>query len=97
MDLLTVNEGDTPTFARGTHRSFIDVTCFTRVTTMEVRNWSVLEDEENFSDHHNICWDVALGQIDPHPLQYPLLRWKGSTLSKDRLTETFRNCDYYSA
>lgn len=58
LDLITINEGNSPTFVRGSSKSHIDVTCSTRKLSRRIRNWRVL-DEEVLTYHKYIVFGIT--------------------------------------
>nr|CAI5854663.1 unnamed protein product [Callosobruchus analis] len=58
MNLVVLNEGDTPTFQRYNNSSFIDVTFASQKVAKDVNSWSVL-DSESLSDHRHILIDLG--------------------------------------
>ncbi|CAI6360351.1 unnamed protein product [Macrosiphum euphorbiae] len=66
LDLVTLNEGSTPTFPRGAG-SIVDVTFASETLAIRVNNWRVLESVFNYSDHHYIRYSLARNRESPSP------------------------------
>lgn len=57
LSLVVVNDGSTPTFARGAG-SVIDITATSEALHRRITNWKVLTEIFNHSDHHYIKFQV---------------------------------------
>lgn len=66
FNLVTLNEGTTPTFARGAG-SVVDVSFASESLANRVINWRVLDLVFNFSDHHYIRYSLARNRTSPSP------------------------------
>ncbi|ERL83462.1 hypothetical protein D910_00454 [Dendroctonus ponderosae] len=56
--LVILNEGDTPTFQNANGTSIIDFTVASEQLSRRVGTWRVEPEIENFSDHHNIRFEI---------------------------------------
>ncbi|CAI6363639.1 unnamed protein product [Macrosiphum euphorbiae] len=66
LNLVTLNEGSTPTFPRGAG-SIVDVTFASESLASRANNWRVLESVFNYSDHHYIRYSLARNSESPSP------------------------------
>lgn len=57
-DLITVNEGQTPTFQSANGETIIDVTIASKNIENKISNWQVLG-EESLSDHRYITFEIS--------------------------------------
>jgi hypothetical protein len=56
--LVIYNKGRQPTFKRGEQESHMDLTLSTENVANRIVKWTVQADEENFSDHQNITFEI---------------------------------------
>lgn len=59
-DFVTLNDGVTPTFQGAQGSSFPDLTLCPTKEAAKIKNWKVLDEEENLSDHHCIEFTIEL-------------------------------------
>lgn len=86
-ELEIANDGQTPTFARRTQESFIDLTM--RSETVDMSDWQVLE-EETFSDHRYIIFTIGGTDKQGETAR----RWRSTRANIPKLTkELLRTCD----
>lgn len=86
-DLIIVNDGLTPTFARRSQESYIDLTM--RSETADVYNWQVLM-KETSSDHRYIVFMIEGSETYTENTR----RWRSDRMDKTKLTrEILRACD----
>ena len=55
-NLMVLNDGKEPTFKVGKTR--IDLTLYSTKISNQITNWKVEVDNENFSDHNNIVFEL---------------------------------------
>ncbi|KAF2899541.1 hypothetical protein ILUMI_06634 [Ignelater luminosus] len=58
-NMVIINKGKTPTFVRDEQKSFIDIILGSDTIAENIRDWTVAEDEENFSLHRNIYYQFV--------------------------------------
>jgi endonuclease/exonuclease/phosphatase family metal-dependent hydrolase len=56
--LVIHNKGRQPTFKRGEQESHMDLMLSTENVANRIVKWTVQADEENFSDHQNITFEI---------------------------------------
>lgn len=59
LDLVVLNNGNTPTFIRNNITSYLDITACSQEIARKVLNWEVLT-EENLSDHNTIKFEINI-------------------------------------
>nr|CAI5864374.1 unnamed protein product [Callosobruchus analis] len=64
LDLVVLNEGNTPTFQRGGYSSYIDVTLASQNAARWCKSWAVL-DGETLSDHQHILFEIHDKRVTP--------------------------------
>nr|CAI5820284.1 unnamed protein product [Callosobruchus analis] len=64
LDLVVLNEGNTPTFQRGGYSSYIDVTLASQNAARWCKSWAVL-DGETLNDHQHILFEIHDKRVTP--------------------------------
>lgn len=88
LNLTILNEGDSPTFVRGSSGTYIDITLSTKKIARAVKNWKVTE-EESMSLHNHIMYEIENvvedGKRDP--FREKIIDWrKVERILKNNLT-----------
>lgn len=63
-NLIVVNRGTSPTFIKGNRSSLIDFTCASPTIFNRVTNWNVITNEDIFSDHQTIAFNILYNNTD---------------------------------
>lgn len=87
-NLVVMNVGNTPTFQNANGSSIIDITLATTNICQNIKEWRVMEETENMSNHRTISFDVALEQTKKKQNNIPI-GWK---LSDDGIAKLKENC-----
>ncbi|XP_074027685.1 uncharacterized protein [Leptinotarsa decemlineata] len=64
LDMVVLNEGNTPTFSRGASKSYIDITFATQKASRMIQSWRVCL-EESLSLHRYIYYSINTGKQKP--------------------------------
>lgn len=84
MNLTVLNDGNTPTFERGSSSSYIDITACSEGLVTKFANWRVLE-EESLSLHRYIYYEVKVVQ------KKRKVEWRYGALDKREVAERIRH------
>lgn len=57
-NLVIINQGDTPTFQRGSQKSYIDLTLTSANAADQIQEWTVHDEMEVLSDHNIITYNL---------------------------------------
>ena len=92
-NLHVQNDGKIPTFCTHGRQSFIDLTLTTQIATDNIKNWKVLELEENLSDHHSIYFEIypidTLSPRHEHRQTNAPSRFRTKNLNMEIITQKF--------
>lgn len=87
-NLHLINTGDTPTFARGSSVSYLDLTLATPKVAPKIRDWRVEDDKASASLHHYITFSLAATRHLPSTLATPpTTSWAVGNINHLRLRE----------
>lgn len=87
-ELVVINQGNRPTFARGSSKSIIDLTFMTENMARFANSWRV-RDEETLSDHKYISFELGIGPATTQHIP-GTRRWKLGPLDMLKLEEPLR-------
>ncbi|XP_044597157.1 uncharacterized protein LOC123273744 [Cotesia glomerata] len=91
LDVVLLNNGDTPTYTKGDTSSIVDLTFVSGSLTRGHINWKVM-DTYTASDHNAILWEILNAQSPRRPKkQLNTIGWKVKTLDPRALLVALNN------
>lgn len=91
-NLVIFNNGEVPTFRRGTQNSIIDLTLGSEGIASKLRNWEVLDDVETLSLHQYIQLEISEDGPGQENTQSQVFKgWRVQTLDGDKFRQIMRD------